>query len=177
MTVALSLLPPERPPEPEDVFVVSAAGRLDSRSPAAARRLHRPPGGGWDARGCLAVGPSSERVGGEPHLPGAWASLLPCRAGAELQRGGLEPPGWSGFLWALFVYIRETCLSLKCNMCSLTGRPLGLVLGEAREPFGSEGRLASAVLQSCPLGYFLSNSEILGLSQRGQDMEQACLLY
>lgn len=55
---ALPLLPPQQRPEPEEAFAAAVAGPPDSKSPAAAPRLPRPPGGGGRVRGCPGGGHS-----------------------------------------------------------------------------------------------------------------------
>lgn len=75
----LSLLPPEEQPEPEEAFAAAVAGQPDSKSPAAAQRLHRPPGGSGRARGVSRVGylnPKGRLVGREAELSGASGSLF-----------------------------------------------------------------------------------------------------
>lgn len=75
-------------------------------------------------------------------------------------------PVWLSFCHP-FVYIRETCLSLKCNMCSLLSRPVFLAGGE--EAGGPWGRRARRSWQWCGaallLAHFLSNSGILWLCE------------
>lgn len=111
--------------------------------------------------------PSWEGTGGGKQVsPDALGSLFEMPT-CELSREKgwfTASQGCSGFLLSFFVYIRETCLSLKWNMCSRTGLPPRLVVGEAGEQFGSKVRPASAVLlYSCLPGYdfFSPNSGVL----------------
>lgn len=63
--MARSLLPQEEQPEPEEAFAASVVGDPDLKSPPAARRLHRLPGGGGRARGCPVCGHRA-LLGGDP---------------------------------------------------------------------------------------------------------------
>lgn len=65
---ALSLLP-------EEAFAAALADQPDSKSPAAAQRLHRLPGGGGRARGCPMCGhlyPNWRRSAGKQISPVPW---------------------------------------------------------------------------------------------------------
>lgn len=102
--LARFLLPPEQQPEPKEAFAAAVAGQRDSKSPAAAQRLHRPPGGGGRARGCPACGHLCPNWRGS-----AWmgVSLVPLLARLNLNMN------WSGerlmvasvLVWLSFVIL------------------------------------------------------------------------
>lgn len=104
----LSLLPPEEQPEPEEAFAAAVAGQPDSKSPAAAQRLHRPPGGSGRARGVSRVGYLNPKGRGSAEKRSSLVPLVAClNAKCELswRRAGL-----AFFCHSLFTFVKLVCL-------------------------------------------------------------------